>query len=118
MQMDHLATQTIDVSVDTTRLAGGRDGLALKVASPQLEVNVWLSSSEAKEFRSILSFTPDAKALCLSVAAGSKVHWSRDAKDHYYLIVGNDDETWDIALTMDKATMNEVLDEIANHCLA
>ncbi len=118
MHTEHPLQAALDVSVGSARLVGGEEGLLIKVASPQLEVNVWLSISEAKEFANVLLLKPSSKALCLGVSAGSTVHWSRDADDRYYLLVGEGGETWDIGLTTNKATINAVLNAIKSHVAA
>lgn len=112
------ADVALDVSVGIAQLVGGEEGFSVKISSPAMEINVWLSDSEAKEFSSVLSHEPSSKAHCLGSAAGSKVHWSRDADDRYYLLVGEDDDTWDIGITINKVTVNAILNALKSHIAA
>lgn len=107
-----------DISVEESKLASGETGLLLKLSSPQFEVNVWLSFSEAKSLSNILLHNPSSKALCIGHAAGAKAFWSSDADGNYYLLIGEDDETWDVGITMMQKTIYDILDELNAHIAA
>ena len=106
--------QEFDVSASFALLANGEDGLCLKIASPQIEVNVWLLPHEAAELSHLPSRSEVSKSLRLGLSAGEGVHWSRDAHGFYHLLVGEDDETWDIALTLDRVTFAAILNAVAH----
>jgi hypothetical protein len=95
-------------------LANGEVGICLKIASPQIEVNVWITKTEADALRNLQLRSPELKALRLGLSAGNGVHWSRDAKGRYYVLIGTDAETWDVGLTFDDMTFEAILTAIAD----
>ena len=105
MPADH-PQPSFGVSMGTAVLVDGTPGIVLKFASPAVEVNVWLSQSEARELAAIFAHEPTRRAVRLGTSAGSKVHWSGDAEDRVYVLIGADEETWDVGLTLDAATID------------
>lgn len=105
-----------DITAVAAVLPTGAAAVALKLSSPQLEVNVWLPRAQAGTLATVIDREPTARALQLGVAAGSAAHWARDEQGDYHLLIGEDAETWDIGLTFDQVTfaalvaaVNEVL---------
>ena len=109
-----MSVQEFDVSAALALLSGGEEAVCLKIASPEIEVNVWLLPDEAAELSTLPSRSQASKSLRLGLSAGGGVHWSRDAHGLYHLLVGEDDETWDIGLTVDSVTFSAILNAVTH----
>ena len=48
----------------------------------------------------------------LGTAAKSPAHWARGERGEFYLLVGDDDETWDVGVTLSDETFREIIKEI------
>ena len=107
-----MSVQEFDISADFALLPHGEEGVHLKISSPQIEVNVWLPSDEAAKLSALPSHSPELEPMRLGLSVGKAVHWSRDAHGLYYLLVGEDHETWDVGLTLNSATFRAILNAI------
>jgi hypothetical protein len=76
---------------------------------------VWFTPAEAASLGQVLALDAEARGLRLGICAGSPVHWGRDDERHVYLMVGDDDETWDFGVTLSDAAFRVALEEIARH---
>ena len=103
-----------DVCAGFVLLANNEEGIGLKIASPQVEVNVWLSLDEANALHALPLRDPELRSLRLGLSVGHGVHGSRDTNGRYYVLVGDDDETWDIGLTLDNEAFEAILSAVAN----
>jgi hypothetical protein len=109
-----MSVEAFDVSASFALLANGDEGVHLKIASPQVEINVWLLPAEAEKLGTLPALAPELKSLRLGLSLGCSVHWSRDTQGRYYLLVGKDDETWDIGLTLDTAAFEAIVNAVAH----
>src|ERR1700741_658774 len=100
------------VAVEAARLADGSDAVGLKLSEHDLEVNLVFEASETKTLSSVSSLAPDARALRIGRSANSPAHWARTAQGEVVLLIGNDDETWDIGVTLSPPTFEVILREI------
>lgn len=105
-----------EVSAEKALLPDGREGVAVKVASPQIEINVWLTLEEAAALHDAPPEPSVAEALRRGTSVGKPVHWSRDAQNRYFLLVGDDDETWDIGVTFGAATYADIASAALRCC--
>jgi hypothetical protein len=102
-----------DISAGPAVLEDGTSGISIKVSSSTVEVNVWFSRADASRLDNVLVLSSDSKAIRLGTSANAQVHWAKDDEGHFYLLIGRDDETWDIGLTLDDVTFRGILSEIA-----
>jgi len=92
----------LDVSVELD----GR--LAAKFSSDEWEINVVATATEFASLRRIASADWDERgSMKVGLSAGSPVFWSCKG-DTVSLLVGNDDETWDIAIMLPLAHVLEL----------
>lgn len=71
----------------------------LKIQVAGCEMNVWFAPGEIEKLRGLGTASWDERrAIRAGVAAGAPVFWSSD-HDEVTVLVGEDDETWDIAMS-------------------
>lgn len=95
----------VDVSVEP-----GADGrLAVRLQGPLWEVNVWVSVEELARLRGIREADwNERRSIRAGQSAGASVFWASDGGD-VTLMVGPDDESWDLAVTFPVETVDAVL---------
>jgi len=98
-----------DVTAEKAFDGKGSDAVMLKLYSTIVEVNIFIPISDIKmilEFCSgkVMSFESGK-------SANSSVFWNRDESSGNILI-GDDDITWDIGLTLDDETANDIIAEL------
>jgi hypothetical protein len=83
-----------------------------KISASDWELNVWMSEQE-------LTLIPDARtarwddrsSAWIGKAAGADTFWScKDGK--LTILIGHDEETWDIGFTMPESVIDDMLAEI------
>src|SRR5262245_23176288 len=102
-----------ETSVEEAILENGQPAIRLKLSGGTVEVNVWLSADEASALAQVSDLSEDSRGLRLGRCANSQVHWSRDRNGKYYLLIGHDDETWDVGVVLSELTFSQILGEIA-----
>lgn len=87
--------------------------LQVKLQSQQWELNLRATADDLAGLGAIRD-TDWAARRCLHIgqSAGTAVHWSAEG-DTAAIMVGHDDETWDIAVTVPIATVDAILSELA-----
>ena len=105
-----------DVSVEGAPHSDGSPALRLKLSAPVLEVNVLFSPDEARDLRKVLALGDEARGLRLGTSAESHVHWAQGDDKEVYLLIGDDDETWDIGVTLPEATFLDIVKQV-EECL-
>jgi hypothetical protein len=83
--------------------------VAVKLTAPLWELNFRATPDELVSLDAIRD-TDWATRQCLHVGecAGSRVHWSADG-DTATIMVGDDDETWDFAVTAPLASIDRIV---------
>jgi hypothetical protein len=103
------ATSPLDVTVGP---ASGAHLLVAKMQSAQVELNVWLTRADVECILAGVPATPGSKSLAAGDSAGSKVFWSRTVEGLTFVAVGQDDETWDVGVTLTASESRELLAEL------
>ena len=98
-----------DVTVED-RDEDGTPSYAVKISSPLIELNVAIPRSDIQSLRRALSTEWSSGALCLGTCAGVPVFWCAAEQGMISVLVGYDDQTWDVCLTLPA----EVIDMILN----
>ena len=105
----------IDVTLNPASLAedGDRPALLLvKLQAPGWELNLQASPSELEHLREIRGADwTTRRSLHLGQSAGAPVHWAIDG-DTVTVMVGHDDETWDIAIQVPVDTVERIVAEV------
>jgi hypothetical protein len=92
---------TIDLPAD--------DGpAAVKLQSTHWELNIQAPRTDLARLREIDGADWDARgSLAVGTCAGARVFWAR-SDDQVAILVGSDDETWDVAVLVPLATVHEI----------
>jgi hypothetical protein len=93
--MLHTASLEIDIAP-----AGGDHLLTAHFQSSQLELNVWLTRLDSNSILNGIPLASEPCALTAGDSAGSKAHWAKSPEGLTFIVVGRDNETWDICLTL------------------
>jgi hypothetical protein len=105
----------IDVTLNPASRGNDRDRPALllvKLQAPGLEFNFRASPSELEHLRGLLGEDwTTRRSLHLGQSAGAPVHWAIDG-DTVTVMVGHDDETWDIAIQIPVGTVERIVAEV------
>jgi len=110
-------SELIDVSVEVeTDSAGRSHRYALKISGPVFEVNVRVSSEDIVKFEQIRNRPWVKGSLRIGESAGAPVFWSVDEDGTVSVMLGHDDETWDVAVSFPGDTIEAILQEL--HVLA
>jgi hypothetical protein len=97
----------VDVSVE--READG--GLLVKLATDEWEVNVRGSVDDFLKLAEIRSTNWNERgSLRAGESAGAPVFWASEG-NQATLLIGNDDETWDVAITVPVPVVEQIGDE-------
>jgi len=98
-----------DVSLELNSAPGEPVFVAVKLQSPSWELNFRAGPEELMRLGTIRE-TNWAPRRCLHVGrcAGTQVHWAADG-DTVTVMVGADDETWDVAVTVPLATVDRIV---------
>ena len=85
--------------------------ICIKVGCSTYEVNVRTRPSEVKKLKKVPGSPWEKGALRLGRSAGADVFWSCDAKK-VSILIGYDDQTWDIGVTIPLGVFKTMLREI------
>ena len=104
-----------ETSVEDALFENGQPAILLTLSSSSVEVNVWLTVDEADALHRLTTLPCDSRALRLGKCANSQAHWGRDGDKTFYLLVGHDDETWDVGLTLSDSNFSAMINEVESH---
>lgn len=85
---------------------------AIKISSSFVEFNVTIPGSEIDQLRQVLSTDWASGALRLGTSAGAAVFWCTGDDDTLSVLIGHDDQTWDIGLTLPAKVVPQILDSL------
>jgi hypothetical protein len=95
----------IDVSIEVD----DDGGFAVKLQTPEWELNVLATKDELTQLATIRHADwASRRSIRAGVVAGSAAYWSSEGRTATVL-VGHDDETWDLALRMPVEVVDEVV---------
>ena len=89
----------IDVTTEEQEEDGARI-FVIKIASALVELNVGIPQSEIGRLHKALSTDWASGALRLGTSAGAPVYWCAGENGTLSVLIGHDDQTWDIGLTL------------------
>jgi hypothetical protein len=111
----HAPTGGVSPSVSAeVCLVDSQECYAVKISAPIFEFNVIFAPAEVARLARVRQTPWLTGALEIGRSAGSPVWWSVDEDDSPYLsiLIGHDDQTWDIGFTLPLTTLDSVLREI------
>ncbi len=83
---------------------------AIKISLPLFEINVAIPRADIEQLRLVPTVNWTTGALRLGTSAGASVFWCAGEGGVISVMVGHDDQTWDISLTLP----GEVIQMICN----
>ena len=107
--------ELIDVEVDYS-FEGEKKFYAVALSTTTWLVMIHIAPEDVALLGEVTSRSWDDGALRIGDSAGTSVFWSvngEDDKDTVVILVGEDDETWDISFAVPAATIDVILSEIA-----
>jgi hypothetical protein len=85
------------------------DTAQVKLQSEAWELNVYASFAELRRLRTIEDTSwSDRRSLAIGTSAGAQVFWCEQDRQ-VTILVGHDDESWDVAVIVSLATVEDVL---------
>jgi hypothetical protein len=100
----------VDVTIEVeTSEPGELRMMLVKLQSSAWELNVRATREELLSLKGIRDAVwADRRSLHVGTSAGAPVHWSASG-DTTTVMVGHDDETWDIAIEVPTASVDEIV---------
>jgi|SRR3972149_7873913 len=103
------------VSVEA-RVDDGVRVYAIKIGTPSFEVNVDVPHGDAPRLKKVSNSPWLSGALRIGTSAGAPAWWCVAGQDEEIkglsILVGHDDQTWDIALQLPLETIDAVVHEV------
>ncbi|MBV5324306.1 MAG: hypothetical protein J0626_03005 [Rhodospirillaceae bacterium] len=85
----------------------------LKIATPDVELNVWIPDVDVARLNEVRTSPWRTKSVRIGEVAGAPAWWSIDVESRSLsILVGLDDETWDVGVTLPLATLDVLLAEM------
>jgi hypothetical protein len=105
------------VSVDVDYSYDGEQKFyAVSLSTDTWFVTIHIPPGEAAQLSQVTSRSWDDGALRIGDSAGASAFWSvnsKDDNDTVVILIGHDDETWDISFAVPAAAVEEILSQIA-----
>ena len=90
-------------------------GLSLKLATDEWEVNVHGSPDDLSRLSEIRSVSwSERRSIQAGESAGAPAYWASTG-DQAALMIGHDDETWDVSVTVPFDVIDQVVSEVSRH---
>jgi len=84
----------------------------VKLQTEVFEINIRIPAGEVEELKLVPSSSWDEGSMQIGESAGAPVFWSTE-DGVVALLIGEDDENWDIALSLPVAVVDTILQAIA-----
>ncbi|HZR36841.1 MAG TPA: hypothetical protein VFA75_15840 [Nevskia sp.] len=104
----------MDLNVTATADRKGKKlSYTLTLEAEVFEVDIHIPGEEAEELKLVASSRWEDGSMQIGEAAGAPVFWSTD-DGMVAILIGDDDENWDIALSMPVETMDRIIQAVAS----
>jgi hypothetical protein len=99
----------VSVSISEGISAEGESQMILSLSKEDFSLSIWISPDAMSLFHEVKTTDWDQRgSIRIGESAGSAVFWASD-KQKLSVMIGDDDETWDIAFTLPITTLDEIL---------
>ena len=102
-------SKLFDVSAEDAIYIDNSESILLKLSNKSSEINIYFPKDNIQEFKDFI--TEKTQYIKLGFILGYLAMWKRENSD-IYLLIGDDEDTWDICFIMNKLTMINILNEI------
>jgi hypothetical protein len=103
--------QELEITVGEGTLEDGSPAKTIKIQTDTYELNVWIPFDQIELLAMVPSTSWEAGALKIGKAASSDVFWATE-NDVVSILIGHDDETWDVGIFLPMASFRDVLEKI------
>jgi hypothetical protein len=100
-----------DVTIEE-RDEDGIPAFAIKITSALIELNVTIPQSEISQLKMALSKDWASGTIRLGTSAGAPVYWCAAEHGNLSVLIGHDDQTWDIGLTLPASVVPMIFDSL------
>ncbi|WP_214318565.1 hypothetical protein [Nonomuraea sediminis] len=98
--------------IDVTLGESDDPNVVLKLQAEAWELNIWAPITELARLRDIRNADWNSRrSLQIGVCANASVHWAVNG-EQAHILVGQDDETWDLGVTIPLSTVDEIVSEV------
>ncbi|MBI4885846.1 MAG: hypothetical protein HY824_02025 [Acidobacteria bacterium] len=103
-----------DVAAEATT-SNGAPSVHVKIGTSDVELNVWMSHTEVARLADVSAARWLKTSIRLGEVAGAPAWWSVDMESQTLsVLVGMDDETWDIGVTLPIGTLDVIVAAVAS----
>ena len=99
------------VVAEKVTFENGEPGVLVKIQKKRNELNIWFKLNELSKLNKVELISWENGSIKIGTSSNSSVFWSVD-KDDVSILVGQDDEIWDIGFFIKKKTLRKVITEI------
>ena len=94
--------------------ADGQPSVAIKIASPYLELNVWIPHAHVNRLEQVRDARWEGRgSIQLGQVAGAPAWWDVNPEQGTLaILVGHDAETWDVGAWWPLAALDEIIAEV------
>jgi hypothetical protein len=107
----------VEVTLDVESASGTptAPGVLVKLQTETWELNIWAPITDLVRLRDIRDADWAARrSLAIGTCAGAPVYWAA-SEGQVMILIGHDDETWDIGVAVPLATVQEVASLAERH---
>jgi len=100
-------------TVEKVTLDNASTRISLKIRDESYELTIWLSKNCIDKLKNIENMPWDDGSIKVGKSAGSDVFWACE-EEIVSILIGGDDEAWDIGFFVPLELLNDVISEIEN----
>jgi hypothetical protein len=105
---DHMESPTLSISADKCYDTDGRPRFSIKIQQEPFEINITVRKEEIRLFGKVRNACWDNRgSIRFGECADAPVFWCSTSTD-ISILVGHDDETWDIAVTIPLSAIDDI----------
>lgn len=101
--------ESFSISVSEGTGSDGSRQAILKISGDSFEITIWIPAQDTRLFEQVRTTRWDQRgSLCIGNTAQAPVFWSCD-EETLSILVGADDETWDIGFALPLSTLDSII---------
>jgi hypothetical protein len=105
-----MSNSDFEVTVEDSYDKRGNNAVLVKIATAVIELNIHLPLSHLPK---VFSVANSQRFYCdAGESANSPVHWKKESPEEVYILVGDDQDVWDICLLIPNETFAEIISQI------
>jgi hypothetical protein len=105
-------SQKIEIVTEISE-ENGVNTVTIKMSTAAFELNVRIPAAQMNQLKKVPSTSWEAGALKLGQSANADVFWCADGDDFISVMIGHDDQTWDIAFQLPTSVIDDIFHSIS-----